>query len=141
MKPPPVADPDVRAVYDAYDPALRKSLMAVRRIMYAAAAGTPDVGPLIETLKWGQISYLPAKPRIGTTVRIDKAADPESGVALFFHCQTNLLDTFRERYPDIFVYIGNRSMELRHDWKAHTGELQHCVGLALSYHVWKSKPR
>ncbi|MGI9407189.1 MAG: DUF1801 domain-containing protein [Hyphomicrobiaceae bacterium] len=138
MKPPPIIDPDVKAVFAGHDPATRKTLKTLRATIYAAAVSAPDIGPLTETLKWGQLSYHPEKPRVGTTVRIDRSSNPEAAAALFVPCQTNLLETFRNRYPDTFTYAGKRAIELDHNWQDRTAELQHCIALALSYHLCKA---
>src|SRR5262245_40711930 len=71
------ASSDVQSVFKAYPPALRAKLMALREILFDTAAMTEGVGPLTETLKWGQPSYLTEETGSGTTVRIDrlKAAD------------------------------------------------------------------
>ncbi|MGI9406306.1 MAG: hypothetical protein ACR2O4_08040, partial [Hyphomicrobiaceae bacterium] len=37
-----------------------------------------------------------------------------------------------------FAYVGNRSIELDAGWATHKAELCHCLGLALSYHLWKA---
>ena len=140
MKAPAIQDPHVQAVFDGYDARERKTLLTLRTMVFEAAQAVPGVGGLEETLKWGQLSYLPKKPRVGTTVRIDRSSRPNGAAAVFFHCQTRLLDTFRERYPDSFTYVGNRSIELDGDWREQKAELQHCLGLALSYHIWKSGP-
>ncbi len=54
--------------------------------------------------------------------------------AVYFHCQTNLVDTFRELYPDL-KYSGNRAILLDAKDKLPEAELRHCVGLALTYHL------
>ncbi|MGI9388335.1 MAG: DUF1801 domain-containing protein [Methyloligellaceae bacterium] len=137
MTVPAITDSDVQAVFYGHDPKVRETLRELRKVVFRAADATPGVGALQETLKWGQISYLPRKPRVGTTVRIDRPALPDARASLFFHCQTTLLETFRERYPDSFTYVDNRSVQLDADWALHEAELQHCLGLALSYHLWK----
>src|SRR5690348_13499501 len=63
---------DVDAVFAAYPPALRKKLKSLRRLILETAKKTAGVGPLEETLKWGQPSYLPVRSGSGTTVRIDQ---------------------------------------------------------------------
>jgi hypothetical protein len=55
--------------------------------------------------------------------------------ALYFHCQTNLVDTFRELYPNL-VYEGNRSILLDTTEALPKDTLRHCV--ALAYHLGKN---
>ena len=61
-------------------------------------------------------------------------------VAVYFHCQTNLVETFRELYPEL-RYSGNRAILLDAGDKLPESELRHCVGLALTYHASKRKPK
>jgi hypothetical protein len=55
---------------------------------------------------------------------------------MFFHCQTDLVDTFRELYPKL-SYSGNRAILLDAGKKLPEAELRHCVALALTYHLRK----
>src|SRR5262245_58760710 len=103
------ASNDVRSTFEAYPPALRAKLMALRELVFDAAARTAGVGPLTETLKWGQPSYLTEDSGSGTTVRIDRLKDAD-GYAVYFHCQSGLLGQFRELYPGTFRYEGKRAI-------------------------------
>jgi hypothetical protein len=59
--------------------------------------------------------------------------------AVYFHCQTDLVETFRELYPTEFSYGGNRSIMLNAADDVSEPALQHCVALALTYHLNKRK--
>lgn len=59
----------VASVFRSYPAALRPMLLALRELILDVAARTDGVGPLTETLKWGQPSYLTAETGSGTTVR------------------------------------------------------------------------
>ena len=134
------ASSDVRSVFEAYPPALRAKLMALRELVFDAAAEAEGVGSLTETLKWGQPSYLTAETGSGTTVRIDrlKAAD---GYAVYFHCRSGLLGRFRELYPETFQYEGKRAIVFTAGDRLPAGELRHCLALAFTHHSRKKKPR
>jgi hypothetical protein len=58
--------------------------------------------------------------------------------AAYFHCQTDLVQTFRELYPKL-RYERNRAILLDAGEKLPEAELRHCVGLALTYHLRKRK--
>ncbi len=60
--------------------------------------------------------------------------------AVYFHCQTDLVETFRELYPREFSYGGNRSILLNAQDEVPESALRHCVALALTYHLTKRKP-
>jgi len=124
-------DPAVAAAFQSYPADMRERLLALRSLIHAVAADTPGVGPLQETLKWGQVSYLTPESGSGTTVRIghDKASGEP---ALFVNCQTTLLSRYRALYPDAFIYDGQRGVVIGAD--ADQQALRHVVALALTYH-------
>ncbi|MCG8690096.1 MAG: DUF1801 domain-containing protein [Minwuiales bacterium] len=130
-------NPDVAAVFDSYPKDVRKPLLRLRQLILETAASTDGVGALEETLKWGQPSYLTAKPKTGSTIRIDRVKGREGKYALYVHCQTNLVSTFREIYPDSFSYEGNRSIVFDTGDSLPEDELRHCISLALTYHLRK----
>ena len=134
----PFSDERVKAVFDGYAPEIRDQLLGLRALIFEAADDIEQVGKLVETLKWGQPSYLQLKARVGTTVRIDARKEPECGYAMYVHCQTTLADDFRELYPDHFKFEGNRALLFDTGVEVPRDELKHCIGLALTYHL---KPR
>jgi uncharacterized protein DUF1801 len=128
----------VDAMFDACPAPARAKLRALRRLILDTARATKGVGKIQEALKWGQPSYLTAETGSGSTIRIDRVKSAGNRVAVFFHCQTNLVDTFRELYPQL-SYSGNRAILLDADAKLPEAELRHCVALALTYHLRKRK--
>lgn len=128
-------DPNVKAVFDSYPPGLRADLLRLREMIFDTASETDGVGRLVETLKWGQPAYLPAGRKIGSTIRIDILKDQPGRYAMFFHCQTPLVDTFRELYRDQFVFQGNRALLFSHGDPLPLDALGHCVALSLTYHL------
>jgi hypothetical protein len=131
------ADPAVDAVFSTYPRTLRGKLLALRRLIFETAAETEGVGELQETLKWGQPSYLTPETKSGSTIRLGEAGLNQ--YAMFVHCQTDLVATFRELYPKQLTYGGNRSIVFDADDDIPEPELRHCVALALTYHLNKRK--
>jgi Domain of unknown function (DU1801) len=129
----------VDAVFDSCPESVKTKLLALRRLILDTAKSTKGVGRIEEALKWGQPSYLTAETGSGSTIRIDRVKSADNQVAVFFHCQTDLVDTFRELYPKL-SYSGNRAILLDADKKLPEAELRHCVALALTYHLRKRKP-
>jgi len=132
-----IADAAVAAVFDAYPTRLKAKLLALRRLILETAASTPGVGTLEETLKWGQPSYLTSESRSGSTIRIDRVKPDGDGAeryALYVHCQTTLVSTFRQLYRDQLTFGGNRSILLDADRPIPKAALKHCIALALTYH-------
>ncbi len=126
------------AVFAAYPKPVKARLLALRRLIFDTAKATSGVGALEETLKWGQPSYLTPETGSGSTVRIDQMKPASDQYAVYFHCQTNLVETFREIYPEL-NYSGNRAILLDAADKLPEAELRHCVALALTYHLGKRK--
>jgi hypothetical protein len=133
------SDPAVKAAFDQHPPAIKARLLALRQLIFETAAGIDGVGPLEETLKWNQPSYLTTATGSGSTIRIDRIKGTNR-YALYFNCNTNLVETFRALYPQELDYGGNRSIILSLDGEFPEPALRHCVGLALTYHRSKRKP-
>ena len=53
-----------------------------------------------------------AETNSGSTIRIDQVKSAAGQYAVYFHCQTNLVETFRELYPTELRFAGNRSILL-----------------------------
>ena len=130
----------VAGVFDAYPANVRQAMLALRELIFDTAAGTAGVGALQETLKWGEPAYLPAN-KSGTTVRIDwKEKQPER-YALYVHCQTTLIDTFRTLFPHDFEFEGNRAILFRLGDPLPRDALSLCIAEALTYHLRKRAQR
>ncbi len=132
-----IKDPDVAAVFQSYPKTLRPKLMALRQLIIETAAATEGVGGIEETLKWGEPSYLTAESKSGSTIRIAWKEAHSDQVGIYFKCTTNLVDTFRERYPTEFRYGGTRCIIFDKDDPIPVGKLRRCIALALTYHLNK----
>lgn len=130
----------VAAAFDAYPKPVRSKLLALRKLILDTAKTTKGVGTIEEALKWGQPSYPTSQSKSGSTIRIDQVKAVPGQYAVYFHCQTNLVGTFRELYPEL-TYSGNRAILLDAADRLPDAELRHCVGLALTYHLGKRVAR
>ena len=137
---PAFANRNVAKVFAAYPDDVRARLMKLRAIILDTAESIDGVGPLEETLKWGQPSYLTTESGSGSTIRIDREKS-DGRIAMYFHCQTDLVATFRELYPTQMTYGGNRSILFDVSDKIPDKALRHCIGLALTYHARKTPVR
>lgn len=131
--------PEVAKVFAAYPEMMRQKLLALRALILEVAANTDGVGPLEETLKWGEPSYLTSASKSGTTIRIHSAGPDRYG--LYVNCRTNLIDTYRSLYPGDLVYEGDRAVVLALDAPLPVEPLDHCIALALTYHRRQAKSR
>lgn len=132
---------DVASIFDSYPTNVRGKLLGLRRLIFETAATTEGVGAVQETLKWGQPSYLTTRPKSGTTIRIDQVDSVPGRYALYVHCQTSLLETYRELYPEALTYEGDRAIVFHSDNDAPQDILRHCIALALTYHLRKARTR
>lgn len=130
---------DVLAIIECYPRPARDKLLELRDLIFQTAEQTDGVGEIEECLKWGQPSYLTSKTKSGSTIRMDAVKKDEAKVALYFHCQTSLVPTFRELYSDDLAFEGNRAVILDAAEEVPTEVLAHCIGLALTYHKQKKK--
>lgn len=131
-------NPEVEAVFTSYPAKVQPQMKYLRRLIYEVAAASDRIGELEETLKWGEPSYLTSKTKSGSTLRIDwKEKDPEH-YAIFFICNTNLVETFKDRFfADTFQFSGNRAILFGINDSVPENELKLCIALALTYQLNK----
>ena len=131
----------VASAFAVFPKAVQRKLLQVRKLIYKTAAGNSEIGPLIETLKWGQPSYLPKKPRVGTTVRLGYSDKTPHEVQMFVHCQTTLVDTYRtilgNESGDVLSFEGNRAINIKLKPALPSAPLSMCIEAALTYHLHK----
>ena len=127
-------DPAVAAAFAAMPAAPRAKLLALRELIFAEAERIGSQAELLETLKWGEPAYLPKRPRIGTTLRLNTLKSG-AGYALYFPCTTTLADTFRGLYGAALTIEGARAIVFGMGDAVPEAELRHCVAIALTYHL------
>ena len=121
----PFARPDVASVFRAYPAPMR------RRLIFDTAAGL-GVGRLEETLRWGEPAYVTTTGS-GSTIRINRRRTDPKQYAMYFHCRTSLVDTFRTVFPDTFTFEGNRAIVFDEGDRLPVRELAICISTALTY--------
>lgn len=127
------SDPGLKAVFDSYPAAVKAPLLRLRQLILETAAEMPEVGELEETLKWGQPAWLTSKSKSGTTIRIDQIGDGDQ-YALYVHCQTSLLATWRDIHGDDLQYTGNRGLIFDAQDDLPEAAVRTCIAQALTYH-------
>lgn len=125
---------NVRNAFDAYPQSARDTLTALRGLIFETAAANPKIGPLTETLKWGEPSYLTEVTKSGSTLRIAWKPSAPDYVSLFINCQTTLVEQMKELYPDEFTYTGTRAVSFKIDEPLARDPLAHCIEMTLMYH-------
>ena len=127
----------VRAVFEQYSESMAGKLWFLRQLIFAVAMEEDSPIKIQETLKWGEPSYLSSK---GSTIRIHKKNSQTQQYAMYFNCNTRLVDTFRELYPDLFSFEDNRAIVFNETDKIAVDELKNCIKMALIYHQIKHLP-
>ena len=130
-----MSEPDPPVEVEEALVALGPPAYRLRQLIFETAEEL-GVGPLTETLKWGQPAYLTEATKAGTAIRLGKAAGKS---ALFFHCGTRLVSGFRRDFPTSFTFEGNRAIILSKGGSAVEQALVTCIGRALTYHRSKKK--
>ena len=133
------APANVSAAFEAYPPGAQAVLLPIRELIYETAASLEGVGPLTETLKWGEPAYLTEKSKSGTTIRLG------------WSCQTpGVMRACSSAVRPRWLRAGARNMTARWNSSAiarsaspfptrrQKSPLQHCIAMALSYHTRKS---
>jgi hypothetical protein len=132
---------EIENAISAYAGPVNLGLRSLRRLILETAQETLGVGPIHEDLRWGQASFLTQATGSGSTIRIDGFRNDSKKFAIFFHCQTGLIDQFRTIYGDKLTFDGNRAIELCADKPLPEKELKHCIMLALTHHLRKKSGR
>lgn len=127
----------VKNIFDNYPNGIREKMLLLRELVFETASEIEDTGEIEETLKWGEPSYI---VKGGSTVRMDWKSKNPTQYAMYFNCNTKLVDTFKETYKGKFKYEGNRAIVFDVKEKVPVKELKHCIELSLTYHSRKSLP-
>lgn len=129
------APPPERAVaqrFEQYDRPVRDALLELRELVFDVAAQDAQIGPLDETLKWNEPACL---SKSGTTLRLSLHKSGKNRIGLYFHCQTDLADRYRELYGDVLEIDGQRAIVLEADGEWPEQALRHAIAMALTYHA------
>merc|ERR1712173_177845 len=92
------------------------------------------VGPITETLRWGEPAYLTQNTKSGTTIRLGRSISAPKDAAIFFNCQTSLVEEFRMQFADEFRFEKNRAVIIPHERALPENAVRFCLGRALNYH-------
>lgn len=128
------------AVADAFGrfpAAVRARLLELRELILETAESTEGVGRIEETLKWGEPAYLTLETGSGSTVRIAPFRKSAAEFGLYFNCQTSLVGSFRQWFPEDLRFEGNRAIVFRVEDPIPEDMVRKCVAAALTYHLRK----
>ncbi|GAB1255615.1 DUF1801 domain-containing protein [Aurantivibrio plasticivorans] len=127
---------EVEEKFKDYPASIRKKLETIRDLILAAAKES-GLGEVEESLRWGEPSYL---VKGGSAVRYDWKKNFPDQYAIYFNCNTKLVDTFKELYGNKFRFEGNRAIVFGVKDSLPKKELKHCIKMSLTYHKVKHLP-
>lgn len=113
---------------DQFEDEIQTRLGAVRDLIHAVAAETPEAGAIVEEVKWGQPSFA-TRPKTGSPIRLglSKTGAP----AVFVHCQTTLVADYVAGPGNDAVVEGSRAVIVPDD----PDDLRPLIRAALTYHT------
>lgn len=126
----------VQSCFQAYPKQVQTRLVELRELILTVAAEL-NLGQVEESMKWGQLSF---SVKTGSPFRIDWNAKSPEHYYLFFHCQTKLVDTFRQLYDKELEFQGNRAIVLPLSEPLPKQAISHCLSLAFTYRQRKHLP-
>ena len=127
---------EVMAVFQRHAPEHRAALFEARALILDVADKDPRIGPLEEALRWGEPAYI-TKAKTGSTIRL--GIEKKSGrPALFFNCNTTLVEEFRQQFGDVLGFSKNRAILIGAETFPKDA-IQLCIASALTYHIRKKR--
>ncbi|WP_254869492.1 DUF1801 domain-containing protein [Thalassospira lucentensis] len=109
-------------------------MLTIRGWIFDIAQSDQTIGPLTESLKWGEPAWR-AKSGSGITIRADWKAKTPDQVMVFFDCKTDLIDRTRSLLSADLTCEGNRAIILPFDQPLTEQALKTALGWALTYHL------
>jgi len=128
---------EVAKIFNGYPKSMQEKLVFLRQLIVETSAEMEGGPALVETLKWGEPSYL---TKGGSTIRIAWKKSNPHRYAMYFNCKTRLIETFKALYGNAFQFEGNRAIVFDENDEIPIEELKHCIYLSLSYHRRKHLP-
>lgn len=128
--------PEIKAIYDTFSEPQQKSLLMIRELIFSTAKNIPQVGEIVESLKWNQPTYSTTL-KSGTPIRL--YTFDEDKIALFVHCQTTLIEQIKPLFQDVFDFSGTRAVVIDPKSPLPINELTFLIQTALTYHLDSKK--
>lgn len=126
--------PHVLKAYDQIAQPHRARLLEVRGLIFEAATTSPRIGAIEEALRWGEPAYITTKRKTGSTIRL--GIERGSGLpAVFFNCNTTLVESFRAQFGSALRYSKNRAVLIDGNGADFETALKMCLTSALTYHL------
>ncbi|MDF1728146.1 MAG: hypothetical protein P1U53_10410 [Sulfitobacter sp.] len=135
--PMPAALADLIATW----PAPAQGMARACRALFLSRAEARDIGPLEESLKWGQPAWRPVKPRTGSTLRLMWLEAQPDRLSLYVDCKTDIAARMRSLYPDLPFNDGQRRIDLDLTKALPEQAVAHLADMTLCYHLARREAR
>jgi hypothetical protein len=125
----------VQQAFAACSRANQNGMHHLRGLIFATAARQPQIGRVVEDLRWGQPAYLTPDTKAACSLRIGPHRD--GGFALFVQCKTTLIADFLAG-PGVGQRTeGTRAVLFRTAADIADGPVSLLIAGALTYHQRK----
>lgn len=124
----------VAAAVASWPPRAQAAFHTIRGLLREIATD-PRIGPLTETLKWGEPAFLTEATKSGSALRVAWKARAPGRIGLYVNCRTSLAETVREIHPYAFTFEGRRGLLVALDRPLPEQAVRHAADLALRYHL------
>ncbi len=134
-------NPAVAEAFDAFPVKIRRQVLDLRKLIFEVATVTEGVGAIEEILKWGEPAYLTTQSKSGSTIRIGWKKSHPTQYAIYFNCQTHLVESFRALFSRELTFQGNRAIIFEVGEPIPKDALCLCIAAALTYHRDKNSAK
>jgi hypothetical protein len=122
-------------IYEEYPIKVKAFLLEMRNIILDIAKKEKEVGFIEEVVRWGQPTFLTTETKSGTMIRIDRYKKQDDKIAIYFHCQTQIIKMIHLKYGDKLTYDGNRAIIFDINKSLPRRVIKDCALLALRYNL------
>ncbi|MGM0219324.1 DUF1801 domain-containing protein [Enterococcus sp. AZ126] len=117
---------DVPSIYSDYS---QNEQDKIQEIIGVIVSVSEDLNiELTTSIKWNQLSF---SCQNGTPIRVDRFS--EGVIGIFVHCQTTLVEEWREIFGGTMLYSKTRAILLDSNKLLPEKELEMCIQMALNY--------
>lgn len=123
---------DITKIYSNYSQNERDKIQEIVTLIELVAKElNTEVTP---SLKWNQLSF---SSKQGTPIRVDRFS--ENIIGIFVHCQTTLVEEWKEIFGETMNFSKTRAILLDLNAPLPQEELKICIQMALNYKKKLSK--
>ena len=131
-------NPDILASIETWPDVAQQRLLTMRALFFEVAEAA-DIGPLEESLKWGQPAWRPKRARTGSTLRLNWTSHTPDELSAFVDCKTDLAAQMLTRFPESCGNDGRRCLTFPMDDTLNKDAVWTLAWLTFTYHRGKHR--